>query len=70
MSNGKTYNQAEIEELMQKSLEINMQMQAAQQAQQFQMGEVADLEMEEGELGAADEETEQAGFDESFMTLV
>tara|TARA_R110000868_G_scaffold161317_2_gene391533 strand:+ start:3271 stop:5478 length:2208 start_codon:yes stop_codon:yes gene_type:complete len=65
MSNGKTYNQDEIEELMEKSLEINRQI----QEQQFMMGEVADIEAQEGDMSAAGEETEEAGFDESFMTL-
>jgi len=65
MSNGKTYNQEEIEELMEKSLQINREI----QEQQFMMGEVAEIDEVEGDIPAADEETEQAGFDESFMTL-
>jgi len=65
MSNGKTYNQEEIEELMEKSLQINREI----QEQQFMMGEVAEIDEVEGDISAANEETEQAGFDESFMTL-
>ena len=78
MSNSKIYNQEEIEELMQKSVKINIQMQeqqAAQQAQQFMMGEVTEMAAMEGDMPAANLETEEAGlddgmaFDENFMTL-
>jgi hypothetical protein len=65
LSNGKSYDQAEMDELVERSIEINMQM----QEQQFSMGEQADIEMQEGMPEQADAEAEDAGIDESMMTL-
>lgn len=68
LSNGKTYTQEEMDDLIEKSVEINMQMQQMQ-AEQYGMGEIAGAELAEGGTESADMEAEDAGIDESMVTL-
>lgn len=77
LSNGKIYNQEEMDELIERSIDINMQVQMAgmgEQDQQMGMGEQAGMDIAEDMPEQADMEAEDAGedeaaFDENIMTL-
>lgn len=61
LSNGKTYNQEELDELIEKSQEFNLALQ-----QQQVMGEMAGVDMAAGEEAAADNMALEAGEDEGL----
>lgn len=65
LSNGKILNEEEMEELVEKSRDINMQI----QEEQMMLGEYAGEEMDEGLDQDAEITAEFSGLDEEFMTL-
>jgi len=68
LSNGRILDQDEMDELAERSRDINAEIQEQQFSQQMMMGEQAGLEQEEGLPMQADMQAEQAGMDDAVDT--